>query len=320
MPRDADSLRIAKWASQGDVQTPEDRGLNRAEGWGPRYSQTGGELPARRVFNQIIRELSAIGVELNSHGLLEWDATVEYTQPALVMGSNGDPYVLRVGNSVGTNPTTDDGTTWGHMVDLGWTPRFSVVTDGIRRVLRLVGYTGGSGTAPTVPANNYVGSTGLGTLAAATDLRGQKGDPGNSGWSPKFAVATDGARRILQVSDWAGGGGAKPTTGEYVGASGLVPSLTNGVDIRGPAGEDGDDGIDGRNGSSGIPSGTVIYTNSSSSPTGFTRYSSADLSVVTSTRFSYSFFHESRIIYTDSSNRHIYYDETITTLYAHRKT
>ena len=51
------------------------------------YSQSGGDLPKREVINQIIREWSGLGVELNTHGLLEWHASVPYQHPAVVMGS-----------------------------------------------------------------------------------------------------------------------------------------------------------------------------------------------------------------------------------------
>ena len=74
---------------------------------------------------------------------------------------------------------------------------------------------------------------------------GDPGDDGNDGWSPVFAIASDGARRVLQVDDWVGGEGSKPATGDYVGASGLTSTIGDAVDIRGGAGTDGDDGADG---------------------------------------------------------------------------
>jgi hypothetical protein len=68
------------------------------------------------------------------------------------------------------------------------------------------------------------------------------GSAGEKGWSPILSVVTDGARRVLQVSDWTGGAGAKPATGQYIGASGLTSTIGDAVDIRGAAGVDGDDG------------------------------------------------------------------------------
>jgi hypothetical protein len=78
------------------------------------------------------------------------------------------------------------------------------------------------------------------------------GGAGEKGWSPVLAVVTDGARRVLQVTDWTGGQGTKPATGLYVGVDGLKIAIADGVDIRGTAGADGlpgapgDDGDDGR--------------------------------------------------------------------------
>lgn len=60
----------------------------------------------------------------------------------------------------------------------GWTPVLSVVTDGERRVLRLVDYVDGEGTKPTIPADNYIGPTGLTNLAGAVDIRGATGATG----------------------------------------------------------------------------------------------------------------------------------------------
>ena len=106
MARDADALKIQKWAATGDVQDPEDGGLSRATGWDATYSQPGGNLPKREHINQLFRELSALGVELKVHGLLEWDSSIRYVYPAMVMGSDGKPYVS-VADSTNVDPTTD---------------------------------------------------------------------------------------------------------------------------------------------------------------------------------------------------------------------
>lgn len=76
--------------------------------------------------------------------------------------------------------------------------------------------------------------------------QGIQGLTGNKGWSPAFAIVSDGARRVLRVSDWVGGEGVKPAAGDYVGAAGLTPTIGDAIDIRGPAGTatipDGDKG------------------------------------------------------------------------------
>lgn len=120
------------------------------------------------------------------------------------------------------------------------------------------GNTGPSGTIAvgdviTGAAGSEASVTNVGTSTAAIfdfeipeGAQGIQGNAGNKGWSPSFAVVTDGARRVLQVNDWAGGEGGKPATGDYVGATGLTPIIGGAVDIRGPAGTatipDGDKG------------------------------------------------------------------------------
>lgn len=90
-----------------------------------------------------------------------------------------------------------------------------------------VGLAGADGAPGADGADGADGSPG----AAGTD--------GNDGWSPVFAVVSDGDRRVLQVSDWQGGEGTKPATGKYVGSAGLVDLVADGVDIRGAAGTGG---------------------------------------------------------------------------------
>ena len=110
MPRDADSLRIRKWAADGNVTTPEDAGLDRSLGWTSEYSQPGGSLPQREVFNQLEREITALGEEVNKHGAgLPWDASIAYEHPALVTGSDGDFY-MSLEDSTNVDPTTDGDT------------------------------------------------------------------------------------------------------------------------------------------------------------------------------------------------------------------
>lgn len=64
---------------------------------------------------------------------------------------------------------------------------------------------------------------------------------GDKGWSPIFAVVTDSARRVLQLTGWTGGEGTPPTSfvGMYVGATGFETLIANGVDIRGDQGASG---------------------------------------------------------------------------------
>ena len=107
MPRDPDALKIRKWAASGDVEDPEDGGVDRATGWDASHSQPGGSLPKREHINEILREVTALGVEQNVHGAgLEWDSSISYEHPALVTGSDAGLY-LSVQDSANVNPVND---------------------------------------------------------------------------------------------------------------------------------------------------------------------------------------------------------------------
>lgn len=67
-------------------------------------------------------------------------------------------------------------------------------------------------------------------------LEGTPGTNGTNGWTEVLAVITDGERRVLQVVDYVGGTGTKPTAGKYIGVAGLVDLIADGVNVRGAAG------------------------------------------------------------------------------------
>ncbi len=109
MARDPDALKISKWAAIGDVQDPEDGGIDRSIGWDISHSQPGGSLPKREHINELHREETALGVEINVHGAgLEWDSSISYEHPALVTGSDALFYVS-VQDSTNVDPVTDSG-------------------------------------------------------------------------------------------------------------------------------------------------------------------------------------------------------------------
>jgi hypothetical protein len=62
---------------------------------------------------------------------------------------------------------------------------------------------------------------------------------GAPGWTPVFAATADGARRVLKIVDWIGGEGTKPAINKYVGATGVVDAVADGVDVRGSQGAQG---------------------------------------------------------------------------------
>ncbi len=154
--------------------------------------------------------------------------------------------------------------------DNGWSPIYAAVQDGLRYVLELTGWTGGTGTAPTT-VGVYIGPTGyVSDIASAVDIRGLQGiagvngDNGFDGWTPVLAIQPDGERRVLQVLSWIGGSGTPPISGLYVSSSGFTSDISTAIDIRGDQGIKGDPfNIN----ASGLLSGRNTYDNSG---TGFT--------------------------------------------------
>lgn len=108
-------------------------------------------------------------------------------------------------------------------------------------------------------STNGDGTTNVATLYQKTGIGDVwsggarlQGVAGNTGWSPRFGVATDSARRVLQLVTWVGGGGTPPTgAGQYVGTAGLVPAIADAVDIRGSVGATGTQGNAGPSGTAG---------------------------------------------------------------------
>ena len=111
MPIDDDAVGIVKWgtgAGASDFNTPADVGFAEADGWPLAYGTPGsGSEPQREVFNWQWRRLTALAVELLTHGGgLPWDSRISYLHPASVMGSDGMLY-QSVQDSTNQDPTTD---------------------------------------------------------------------------------------------------------------------------------------------------------------------------------------------------------------------
>jgi len=92
--------------------------------------------------------------------------------------------------------------------DDGWTPYYGTETDGPNRVVQvLLAYIGGEGTPPALPqpSNRYVGPAGLTTKSAATNIKGNKGDAGDtSNFRPMAYFFTGGRRTIPPTQVWTG--------------------------------------------------------------------------------------------------------------------
>ena len=63
---------------------------------------------------------------------------------------------------------------------------------------------------------------------------------GDSGWSPLVRAVTHPDKVVLELYDWAGGQGSKPTEVGYLGSAGYVSDISLATDFRGPLGLKGD--------------------------------------------------------------------------------
>lgn len=188
-----------------------------------------------------------------------------YFRQTATEGVWSDPVPFGKGETGDEGPQGEQGDPGaaGPQGDRGWSPSYSVVSDGTRRVLRLDAWIGGQGIAPTTGVGQYLAASGYVLLPAdALDIRGPqgaKGDTGDQGiqgsrgWNPILQVANDGARRVLQLQGWTGGEGTTPTAfvGQYLGAGGFTATIGSAIDVRGPQGIQGTQGNTGDAGATG---------------------------------------------------------------------
>ena len=82
--------------------------------------------------------------------------------------------------------------------------------------------------------------------------KGDRGTDGSNGWTPVFKSVPRGATEsVLQLIDWVGGTGTKPTTLGYVSDTGIVSNIINASNIKGFKGDRGDKGDKGDKGDIG---------------------------------------------------------------------
>lgn len=82
------------------------------------------------------------------------------------------------------------------------------------------------------------GPTGFRIISKAS-LVAELSAAGDRGWTPTFAIVSDGERRVQQLTGYVGGTGDEPTdnVNDYVGPAGYVSLIASAVDLRGAAGE-----------------------------------------------------------------------------------
>jgi hypothetical protein len=104
-----------------------------------------------------------------------------------------------------------------------------------------------AGKADTAHSHSAATTSTPGFMSAADKVKldgisgsGTPGADGDDGWSPILSVVADGTRRVLQIVDWTGGTGTKPSVvNQFIGASGIVSTAAAAADIRGAVGPAG---------------------------------------------------------------------------------
>lgn len=66
--------------------------------------------------------------------------------------------------------------------------------------------------------------------------QGETGATGDKGWSPVLSLVSRNDAFVLEITDWIGGQGTKPTDLGYIGLTGIVSDINDGINVRGPAG------------------------------------------------------------------------------------
>ena len=97
-------------------------------------------------------------------------------------------------------------------------------------------------------------------IASLKGATGSSGNNGSNGWSPVLKVVARGDDSVLQITDWLGGTGTKPTTLGYLSSTGIVTNISNASNIRGEKGDrgiQGEQGVAGKDGADGLGSRIV---------------------------------------------------------------
>ena len=159
---------------------------------------------------------------------------------------------VAAGGAVPDRPTTRTGASTT-LVPLGWTdePDSSAAQDSIiygskatfmknpstESVDEVVGNWNISGQWSTPFKVTYFPPAGL---------SGDKGAPGNNGWTPVIALENNSDKTYQKVIDYTGGTGTKPTLLGYVGTSGITSGITSStINVKGAQGIQGVAGANG---------------------------------------------------------------------------
>lgn len=71
------------------------------------------------------------------------------------------------------------------------------------------------------------------TTKIEISVNSRQGAQGYQGYSPVFALVSDGVREVVKVVDWTGGQGPKPAINQFVGIGGLVSNIAQAINVKG---------------------------------------------------------------------------------------
>lgn len=134
---------------------------------------------------------------------------------------------------------------------------------------------------------------------------GAKGTDGFNGWSPLLKIVARGDDSVLQITDWVGGTGSKPTTLGYIGTTGIVTNIANASNIRGLKGDtglQGEGGVQGIAGEDGRELESITFNPDTSVTVAFTD-STTLVSSIPPTRTGWGTYKDTQ--YTDTSTLNI---------------
>lgn len=126
------------------------------------------------------------------------------------------------------------------------------------------GRNGNNGVNGINGISAYQVAVGTGFIGTETEwISSLKGDQGlagidgSEGWSPVLATAQRGEDVVIQLRDWVGGTGIKPTTLGYLSNDGIVTNIANATNVRGDQGLEGKQGETGETGEKGADGSTL---------------------------------------------------------------
>ena len=131
MPRDPESLKILRWASQNAGNRQAIPATLSPDGWDSLRSlptAAGGEDLVRRNWNQLLLELTSAWAEVNERGIPEWSNAVDFRRFAPVTHGAGT-YIAEVATGPGTGNATTPGTDAAVWRPLGEEPASAAALD-----------------------------------------------------------------------------------------------------------------------------------------------------------------------------------------------